>query len=218
MPGASFQALVMGAGVSATAPVVNGTRTTSSVASGASQDLDCTLPSGIVAGEMLVVIVATDGNTAADWGWPAGWTAISGTTNLPIAGAYRIATGSDGSTVNAGTNVTTKLMACTYRISNFTGAPEMGTAASGTSAAANPPSLTWSWGSFPTLVIAAMTLNSSTVASAAPSGYSSLTTKVQGGDHAAWAERAVTAASEDPGAFTNANAAWFANTFAIQGA
>ena len=88
---------------------------------------------------------------------------------------------------------------------------------SGTSATADPPSLTPFGGTQDYLWFALASVNGNTSISAGPSGYSNFTassTTTNVTLATAW-KQATAATTENPGAFTNSNANWVANTFAV---
>lgn len=165
---------------------------------------------------------------------PTGWTHLF---NASLGGAasgdkgqimYRFADGSEGSTIVVSTGGTSvKHHALFYRISGVdTGSPpEISTEAVANSAAPNPGSLTPSGGSKAYLWLALYTIEGIGAApSAIPTNYTSHATSTiaTSGSTAAtnarqaWAYRALTAATEDPGAFTAPAAEdWSAWTIAV---
>jgi len=182
------------------------------------------LPTGIVAGEMLVLIVSGPFDISA-----SGWTrlfAVNYSSNGSFAVLtcfYKTATGLEGSSVPL-TAVDPSIWATVaYRIK---GARTIEAAASAGSVTnvANPPSLSPSWGSRKTLWIAAAATASpgSRSVTGAPSGYSSLaaaTGSISTGATfsigVAW--RQLEAATEDPGTMAlSASSVNVANTIAIR--
>lgn len=90
--------------------------------------------------------------------------------------------------------------------------------ANGSSTNSNPPSLTPVGGSQEYLWIAARSGDSTTVATAAPSGYSSLLTRAGGGTSGASTNSAIklaTASTEDPGTFTSGDEQWVTWTISV---
>ena len=105
--------------------------------------------------------------------------------------------------------------------SHATSDPEVDTYANGTSTAANPTSVTATWGSDTNLFIATATLNLLAF-SGGPSGYinftelDSSTLGASGPCAVAIATKAATAAADDAGAFTNGNDDWHAITVVVR--
>lgn len=182
------------------------------------------LPAGIVAGEMLVLIVSGPFDISA-----SGWTKLFEVNHLDsgfaaLACFYRVATGAEGPSV-ALTAVDPSIWASVaYRIK---GAKAIEAAAGAGSAAtvADPPPLSPSWGARKTLWIAAAATASpgSRSVTGAPSGYSSLaaaTGSISTGSTvsigAAW--RQLEAATENPGtmAIHSTTVLNVANTIAIR--
>lgn len=183
------------------------------------------MPAVVDAGDLLVVLTANDGSATVTT--PSGWTQLfttANSTSLRLGAYYKFAAGTeDGTSVNFATSASEILTAQVYRITGAL-AVESGTAATGTSTAPNPPSLTPSWGARDTLWLSALGAdNGSIVVSAYPTNYtngrldkdtySSSTTYAS----AASARRYLNAISEDPGTFTlTGSNAWLANTIAVR--
>ena len=180
------------------------------------------LPASISAGDLLIVLVGWEkvpGTvTMTDWSSLA---ADDNAVYLQLF--YKTASGSEGSTVSVTTVESIRASFVAGRITGWSGTPEKGTAATGTSATPDGPSLSPSGGSQDYLWISAWAYNRGDATSPTePTNYSS--TVVNGGGSAggrptvAAAFRALTASSEDPGAWsglsTPANS-WVAQTFAI---
>lgn len=180
-------------------------------------------PAGISSGDLLVLFVHVDGSGSIIW--PAGFTelyqtAASGNSHRSGA-AYRIANGmesGDATVVTASEQATARI----WRITDWHGTtpPEVGTAATGSSANPDPPSLTPSWGAADTLWIATCGVNGGPGSTSYPSGYNDNQETAQtGGSGAAGgaqASRNLNATSEDPGTFTTANNGWTANVIAVR--
>lgn len=179
-----------------------------------------TLPSGIVAGDILVMACTSNGNVPPT-GPPAGWAQeilnVGGGTGTDrfLAVFSKTADGSEGATVDVDMASGVSLNALVWRISG--GALVEGTSTSSSGTTPNPPSLSPSWGARDTLWIALFAAREGS-ASAYPAGYSNgrysnhSTTFVVGG-----AEKSSNAASEDPGTFTiPSSAVWVGGTVAIQ--
>lgn len=211
--------------VSSSFPVIAATNTGNSTTTTASYNLP--LPASIASGNLLIFFLSLAAANPRTFTAPSGWTVlwhsvVSGNLRQ-FASYYRVADGSEGSTLALTSPDGTPQWASTcYRITGFTGTPEAGTMATGSSAAANPPSLTASWGSQKNLFLAACaTLGGASPASVAPSSYSGLITASATGTvplpNTSSAYRELQNATDDPGAFTNPNVVWGANTVAIRG-
>ncbi|HNR55182.1 MAG TPA: hypothetical protein PKJ19_08455, partial [Flavobacteriales bacterium] len=184
------------------------------------------LPTGIQNGDLLLVFWV-DANTASTVSLPGGWTGLYdmvGTANQRRVAAYRVADGSEGSTVNFTTSAAERSAHTAYRIAkgSYTGVPTAGTTISNISTTIDPPSNTSGFGNVPTLWIAAAHI-SGIASSTAPASYGDLLegyTGSTGTDHARMATslRELQAASEDPGTIAlGSSQTWGANTVAIQG-
>lgn len=182
------------------------------------------LPTGVQAGDLLILLV--NGPADSDYGWthPSGWSNQWNASNGNMQGAAwtRVADGSEGSTVTLDLSTAMRLSAVTLRISGADGTVTHNSGVYGTGYQPNPGSVTAPWGADDNLFIA--------VAHAAagdtptyPTGYTGYTgyTGAPNQWHArtlaAW--RQDTVATEDPGAFSIDDAgdyAWIAFTLAIQ--
>jgi len=173
-----------------------------------------TMPSGITAGDLLVVIFSTDGNPTCTAS--AGWNKLgqaSNTTAVTGAVFWKHATGGDTCTIT--TSATEQSSHVVLRITS--GGIPVGTSANASSTNSNPPSYTDGY-STDYLWVATRSGDSTVVATAAPSGYSQLQTQAAAGSGGAstnTAERTNAAATEDPGTFTSATAPWVAWTLSI---
>lgn len=205
------------------APTVQGTPTVSQQSNNGVPGRTLTLPSSIQVGELLIAICSGGGGANDTWDFPVGWTRLAGASNCWHGIAYRIADGSEGASINvdagSGGNRSCHV---TYRISGHDpgSAPVIGTEATGSSTAGNPPSVAHGWGTVDFLSIACLNSQSNTDPTS-PSGYSTGQHQQNSGTalEVATAELAVLAAtSEDPPAFTNGNAAWRCQTILIRGA
>lgn len=189
-----------------------------------------TLPAGITAGELLLVILAK-GSTAATINALAGWTELldeNSANGLYVA--YRVADGSEGASITLTSSAATRSAQIAYRISNAEDpavqSPEIGTTATASSTAPNPPSRAVTGGPKDILSIAFLSrsgeeADDDTWTTAAPASYSGLLQKSAGTSGTnlagmiAAASRQVTTSSEDPGNFTIATGTWRANTIVI---
>lgn len=179
------------------------------------------------AGALLVVNLGL--RNTATFTPPSGWTqvAIANSASVGVLAVFtKVATGSEGSTATFTSSVTNigGAQCRTITGSDTATAVATATANSGglTGTTANPPSLTPSWGSDATVWLAYMaTAASGAVTSAAPTSYTDLafTNVAAGGSSGGTgsAYRALTAATEDPGAFTSAaDRWWMAATVAVK--
>ena len=183
-----------------------------------------TMPAGVAAGDLLLVLFTTYNTTVTP---PAGWTQLffvgTGTT-ARSGGYYKVSNGTEGSSVNFTTANTRWSTHNVYRISRFQGVPESATDV-GTSVSPDPPSLSPSWGAAKTLFIASagyFISSPGTSLSSSPASYTDgLSAEIEGGasgdmsQHSA--RRPILTATEDPGVFTTAHSvAWRAATIAIR--
>lgn len=203
-------------------PVVEATNTSSTNSSVSSHTVN--LPSGITAGDLLIIVFGQIGGTVTITGYTQ--LATQSFTNGRLTLFYKTATGSEGSTVTATTSGNTQTAENSYRISGWLGTPEA-TTTSGSGASADPPSLTPSWGLTKTLWLAAaagtITGSNSLTVSTFPSGYTngiqaSSAIPVTPGTVTGSARLNSEAASENPGTFTlsNAGATWGTATIGIR--
>lgn len=186
-----------------------------------------TMPATINDGDLLFLPIVNDGGATITT--PTGWTQ-HGTVDASGQGRMtifaRVATGAlAGTTVNFVTSATEQMACTVYRISNWYGTLA-GLAISSMSliGTPDPPSLTSGFGAVPTLWIAMIATSSSytLTPATAPTNYTNIqqaisTVSTAGGQM--WtAERELTAASENPGAFSMATSDNFVTgTFAIRG-
>ena len=188
-----------------------------------------TLPSGIVAGD-LILICMNIGSTSATLNAHADYTEVldeSAANGLKIL--YRQAVGGEGNPtlVSSGS---TRDATITYRINGHvapaTQAPQIGTTATAASTTPDPPSVTPTGGAKDYLSIAMFgrtgeEADDDTWVTAAPTGYTGLLQKACGtagtnlGGMVATASRHFNAASEDPGTFTCATGTWRAQTIIV---
>lgn len=185
------------------------------------------LPAGIVAGDLLLVFFAADitgvtplitfPNEGVDW-IQLFETEVAGAVNFAVA--YRIADGGEGANIVVTTSQNDCSAYTTYRISGYSGVPEVPAAATGSSANPNPPSLTPSWGASDTLWFACQGNDHLDQVTVYPTDYTD--GRNDWGNHAngcgvGTARRELNAVSEDPGTFTlAAGEEWVANTIAIR--
>ena len=191
-----------------------------------------TLPGSISAGNLLIAVFSygITGNTVT---FPAGWNAIANGaaeqtngSDEGIATAWRKADGSEGANITVTTGVNARSASVVLRITGHidpaTQVPEAANTV-GLNGSADPPSLTPTGGAKDYLWIACGANSHLDSYTGAPTDYSNLTaTEADTGtagnsSQVGTAERQLNAASEDPGAFTGANAAaeWAAVTIAV---
>jgi hypothetical protein len=207
-------------------PVVAST-TSSAKTSATGTSHTVNLPSGIEAGDLLLVFwVDADVNSTVTI--PAGWTELYnmvGTAQQRRVAIYRVANGAEGTSLTVTTSAAERSAHTAYRIAagSYQGEPVAGTTVSSTSASPNPPSLTSGFGAEPTLWFAAAHSEGTSAAATLPTSYTSAVagyTGTMGSAHARMTTgtRKLTAATEDPGTFAlGASVVWGANTVAVQG-
>ena len=142
---------------------------------GSSSSHNFSIPTGIVAGNLLVAIMGTQ--QAVTISWPAGWTEITSAVGatMGVSVAYRFATGSEGSSITCTTSGTCRGVQRAFRIlgAHASAPPEAIMGAEISTANPNPPSLSPSWGlgTNYTLWIAFVNMYSTSSPSAYPSNY-----------------------------------------------
>ena len=178
------------------------------------------LPAGIEAGDLLLVFFASDGTPTITF--PGGWTELFQTSNDSVGfGAwYRIADGEEGATITVTTSASEMTAHTSYRITGYSGTPEVGTRVPGFSCYPDPSSLTPSWEAKDTLWFACEGNNKDSTVGAYPTNYTNgrndYAFNLQGVSVGS-ARRELNAVSEDPGTFTiSFSSQWIATTVAIQ--
>lgn len=211
------------------APAVAATATSALTTDATSHTVS--LPASIAAGDLLITTFGWTSNCPQTISWPAGYTPGTGakiehTTVVGIDAAYRWADGTEGATISVGTSGLTKSTHNSYRITGAenpsTQAPEF-VAVSGTSAGApDSPNLTPTGGSKDYLWLTSVNADGETDIAAAPTNFTNLVTATTGISGATSincrmgsARRTLTAASEDPGTWTNTSTSWTTQTIAI---
>lgn len=187
------------------------TRTGADISDGTSQII--TLPNGSnVSGRLVIVALGVDGVGGATW--PAGWSELFDAANTETTGsaAYRFIDGTEGfdGADDTITVTTASEQSCyhAYLISAGHHASQAPAAASTLISTPDPPNLTPSWGAEANLWIAMSASRWSGDYTAPPANYSGLLSISQGTPNAdsnaplGTAVRALSAASENPGAFT----------------
>lgn len=202
------------------APAIAGTpATTNDQTAGTTTAIN--LPTGITAGETLVILIA-DKTAIDNEGAIAGWTKL--VDNIFATGSggschafYRKADGTEGATVNYTTTTSTRAAAVAFRVSGAADptvtAPEAAEGAGqANSVAPNPPAVTPSGGAKDYLVVAFFSSSGGRITSSVPASYTALGT--DGGNSGTAtnvgigsAYRQLTAATtEDPGTFATTGA------------
>jgi len=201
-------------------PTVAGTNTSVESSTTTSHTVD--LPAGIQSGDLLLAFFAGDYIGAGIITWPGDWTELFKKGTHTVGAIYKVATGGEGSSITVTTSLAVKSAHQTYRITEYTGAPEIANTSSvATSATPNPPSLTTSWGNSRVLWIAGFGGDdaSSRTLSSYPTDYSDgQFTSTGGYTYVGSAVRELEAASEDPGVFTlSGSICWYAWTIGVRG-
>jgi hypothetical protein len=135
-----------------------------------------TLPSSIVSGNLLIVILRVGTGTGTITATtPAGWTVLGSRNSTGITYAfYKIATGAEGATVSVTVSAAAYLSAISYNITNYTGVPEISFESTNIN---NPPSISSSWNATKNTFISVLTYRRSDgTADTAPTNYSTLLT------------------------------------------
>lgn len=180
------------------------------------------LPAGIASGDLLIVFFAKDGDGGANN--VAGWTTLGTAAvlnNLQLIVFYRIADGTEAGTITVTTPDSERSAHQSYRIADWHGvtAPSM-TGNSATDPAADPANHTPSWGAADTLWLIAAVSDANTTFSADPANYTdpieNNSTGTNDGVKLRTLRRNLTAASEDPGTFTNTDRPWATETLAVR--
>ena len=200
-------------------PVLEGSATTG--ISSATTSHTVNLPSGIAAGELLLIIMRT-GGTNINFSVPSGWSQcpwVELDANGTSSAFFKTASGSEGSTVSITTSGSCKSSAIAIRVSSWSGLEDAGMI--NTSTSNNPPNLAPTWGSAKTLWIACVTQRSDGNFAVAPTNYTGMIQATAGdpastGSRCAFAFRKLEASSEDPGSFIVTDDASHSNTFAIR--
>lgn len=179
-------------------PIIAGTSTSMETNGVTSHTVS--LPANIVSGDLLIVLFCGRDVSSATINFPAGWniikTGLNGSSEI-FKSAYRVADGSEGSTITVTTGSTGRSAHISYRITDYTSTPE-----GEVNSSINPPSLTPSWGTKDSLWIAVARLSAHGGTPAAPANYSDLQDVNPARDTRGFsAVRNLNASSEDPGAF-----------------
>lgn len=176
-----------------------------------------TLPAS-AAGDLLIAHVGV--RNPGTWTPPSGWTVLTEQAGGGAVGEtgvwYKIATGSEGTSAAWTTNTATTAAWQVRKITSWHGTtPPEYVAVSGDAVAVDPSAVTPSWGSADTLFLALVGSSANTMSfTAAPTNYTDLVTTTAstggGASNAGSAIRQLTAASDNPGAFTTSTNRWWA--------
>lgn len=183
------------------------------------------------ADDVLVMLYNGAANQSYTLSLPSGWASLYDVTqgDLRARAAWRPAPSASSGSTNVTLNNGSRFSAQTYRIQGvwdgglLETAIAVGGAAGGTSTGPNPGSLSVPWGTSQPSLILAVSHSAAGGSVSYPSGYTDGTTAYTGVFNSFHARTSsaittVTAASEDPGAFTLGDSvAWRAATIAIRG-
>lgn len=176
------------------------------------------LPASIVAGQLLVMFVTIQGGGARTISTPAGWVEAYNVVNSTVRRAacyFRAADGFEGSTVNVSVSAGSNYATVAYSLNSVSGW-DIGTPVNGTSNP-NPPSVSSTSGNGRLWIASVHVAGGAGSAPSAPTNYSTSDYGNQStsvGTGAAY--RSLTAASEDPGAFTMASSVSVAQTLCFR--
>jgi hypothetical protein len=186
------------------------------------------MPATVNAGDLLIVLFTNDGSATVTT--PGGWTPLASTAYesvVRLSVYYKIAIGTEGgTTVNFVTSAIEMAAAQVYRIINWHGTtpPEISTAATGYSTSPNPSSLDpagWDVADTLWLAVVGQDRGDQSGTTAYPASYTDGTSTLSSSSLASCrtlsARRVLTAASEDPGAFTiPVSEEWVSFTIAVR--
>jgi len=209
-------------------PVIETTNTSVLDTAGTSHTIN--LPTGISAGDLLLIFFATSnywGKSSGTLTDPSGFTRLGtggdggGFDDSGMTVLYKVATGSEGATIGATTSANVASSHTTWRISNYTGTPFISTFDSG-SGDPNPPALTPAGGAKDFLWIAVGAWKDSPGVTAYPTDYNDnqSTLSSSGGQKAshALATLSLNTTTQDPGVFNISDNRKVACTVALAGA
>lgn len=181
-----------------------------------------TLPAGIVAGDLLLAFCNSDSDASnVTHTYPAGWTELAERMAAQQTSSigYRIADGGEGASFNLTQNIAEECAWVTYRISGYTGVPEVSAANVAANANPNSLSLTPTWEARNTLWFSTAGWDLNRVVTDYPAGYAGGRDEVANDCGIGSCYIEVNAAAEDPGTYTiSAADGWSAYTVAVGGA
>lgn len=173
------------------------------------------LPSGLTSGDLLLLFIGGSGASHSIT-TPSGWTQLShNAANIGTLGIYyKISDGSEGATVSISFSGSFPFVSGkSYRITNYSGTPSVGTNATGVDNSPNPPNLSPGSSDKYLWFASANCTGTGSAFTAAPAGYTDDTIGSLG-----ISRRTNEASSEDPGTFTTTSSdGWNANTVAVRG-
>lgn len=182
-----------------------------------------TLPAGVVVGETILYVASIKGGPgtavpAAVWSILR---SIKVGSDIELLVAYRKADGTEGGSTTFTTTNTKSSAHIAFRVDGTDAAsapPQCSAGAQGSSGSINPDSFSPSGGAqdYLWLPVGCLLKSHASAITAAPSGYSNFTSKIDGSNTTvATAEKLLNAATEDPGIFTNQSQVWIGVTIAI---
>lgn len=190
---------------------------------GATTGHNVNLASGAIAGDLLIVSFATDGNPSIDWSG-TGFTEFFSRNNgsaIKLAIAYKLSTGGETS-INVTTGAAERVVSTAYRISGAkdpsSQPPEASTGATGASTSPNPDSLTPTGGSKKYLWLAVAGCDGGFNITSYPTSYTDGLTRsgTSLGATIGTAERLLEASIDNPAVFTYSSSdQWVAITIAV---
>lgn len=174
------------------------------------------------AGDLLLVVAAATGATTAPFLIDKGvsgklWTPIGvglASSNLRIAAYAMLAAGGGADALTLEASGSGRMAAHCYRITGHGSTVAGGATATANGTNGNPPAASISGSAQDVLFVTSLATTTS-VASAAPASYGTLTTASATSVFMSTAERGLNATTDDPGTFTNTSQEWLATTFAI---
>jgi hypothetical protein len=173
------------------------------------------LPTGIVAGNLLIAVVGNNGDRTHTW--PAGWTELTDDLNGSISSAtigYRVANGSEGASITVTASSAAPSAHVAVRITGSFGTPVASSVATGSSTA--PDSSVVSRGNGRLYLAIFGGRNNSFTINSPPSGYTTSRSSITGSASAAIAFLQSSAATSDPSAWSlSGSCNWVARTVAV---
>lgn len=207
-------------------PQVVSTNTSNVDTSSTSRPID--LPTSYSAGDLLLLFVSTQLNATGTISTPSGWTSgfqtQNGATQQAMALFYKVADGTEGSTVTFTISSASRLIGNAYALQagTYTGVPACSSAGdSGASTSADPPSLTPGAGSQKYLWFAAVALGPNDTPTGLPTGFGNQITALLSGANRptlSSCRQELEASTLDPSAFTIPSSRFVVATVAVQGA
>jgi hypothetical protein len=188
------------------------TRSQSSVGSSSTSHI-VTLPTGIVSGDLIVILFAIRDDAVLTW--PGGWTEVGGALNNRFHLAFKRSTGGEPASITVTSNEAKRSDHHGWRISGHhaTSDPEWTKFSGSFSGNPNPPNHAASWGTAEKVLwLAGYGSDTAGAATAYPTNYTNGRTS----GASAVAERELNAASEDPSTFTFPGGVYLAGTVAIR--